>query len=152
MKQTRSQLKKKKKAQHFGGRSGIDVFHTAAIREAWDPHKTMQQNYAALGLDMDPNADIKKRIPKVIPDADLRVESVASFHKKLEEAREQTENMVPYVPKSMSVNEQRILQMLIKKHGQNYEAMARDIKINVKQETARQLEKRIQLYNSLVAL
>ena len=44
------------------------------------------------------------------------------------------------------------LQHLIKKHGDNYVAMARDIKVNIMQDTATQLEKRIKLMTKLQTL
>lgn len=66
----------------------------------------------------------------------------------------------------MNVHEQTILQKLMKKYQQNYEvqlespvasdrchqAMARDIKINVHQQTAAQLKKRIELLKQLQSL
>lgn len=55
----------------------------------------------------------------------------------------------PYVAKSMSVQEQYRLQDLVRKHGDDYDKMQRDIKINVNQETAKQLQKRIEFMMSL---
>ena len=56
---------------------------------------------------------------------------------------------VPYSVRSMSVREQRRLRLLVSRHGDDVEAMARDIRVNVMQETARQLSKRIQLMRRL---
>jgi hypothetical protein len=56
-----------------------------------------------------------------------------------------------YEAKSMSVQEQYRLQSLMKKHGDDYAAMARDIKLNIMQDTARQLEKRVLLMVKLQA-
>jgi hypothetical protein len=58
----------------------------------------------------------------------------------------------PYVVKSMAVYEQKICSDLMKKYKEDYEAMARDIDINVYQMTPAQLKKRIALYKELLAL
>lgn len=52
----------------------------------------------------------------------------------------------------MSINEQLRLKTLISKHGDDYESMSRDIKINSNQETAAVLKKRIALYLRLQEL
>ncbi len=57
----------------------------------------------------------------------------------------------PYVVKSMDLDEQYRLQDLIRKHGYNFEAMARDIKVNIYQQTARQLEKRIEVLERILS-
>ena len=49
----------------------------------------------------------------------------------------------------MSLNEQRRLQRLIAKFGDDVERMARDVSLNLLQETASQLRKRIALYHRL---
>jgi nucleolar protein 16 len=56
---------------------------------------------------------------------------------------------VPYSVRSMSVREQRRLRLLVSRHGDDVEAMARDIRVNVMQETSRQLSKRIALMRRL---
>ena len=50
---------------------------------------------------------------------------------------------------SMSLNEQRRLQRLIARHGEDVQAMARDIALNIQQETGGQLRKRLALYHRL---
>lgn len=65
---------------------------------------------------------------------------------------EEYQNMpkpAPYQAKSMSVQEQYRLQALIKKHGDDYSAMQRDLKLNIMQETAHKLQKRIELMYKL---
>jgi len=153
-KQTRSQYRKKKKAAHFGGKAGTNVFHTKEIKDAWDEKKTLQQNFTKLGLTLNPNANIKARQAKikVVPVEELRSGPAGALHAKLDEMNEQTNTPKSYVPKSMSINEQRILLKLIRKHQDDYKAMARDIKINVKQQTEAQLAKRIALMRHLQAL
>merc|ERR1712151_346049 len=85
-----------------------------SLRQAWDLNKTMKQNLES--------TDMKKlyfdRLPKSIP----------------KEARHQ--------PK---VNEEEapICEKLSKKHGDDYEKMPRDIKINVFQWTQQQCKKRV---------
>lgn len=101
-KQTKSQLRKRKKAQHFGGRSGLDVFHTQAVKDAWDKKKTMKQNYAAMGLDMNPNADINNefnpKVGKKLADSDVKI---AELHRQLDESNELSQIPTSYIPKSI---------------------------------------------------
>ena len=54
--------------------------------------------------------------------------------------------------KSMPLKEQRNLMKLIAKHGDDHKAMERDLVLNVQQETAVQLGKRLALLKRLQAL
>jgi uncharacterized Ntn-hydrolase superfamily protein len=64
-----------------------------------------------------------------------------------------TARLIKYEIKSMSIDEQQRIRKLIALHGEdNYQDMARDIKINTNQHTAAQLEKRVKLYKQLQTL
>ncbi len=54
--------------------------------------------------------------------------------------------------KSMPVKEQRSLMKLIEKYAEDHEAMERDISLNVNQQTASQIKKRIELLQRLQSL
>jgi hypothetical protein len=58
----------------------------------------------------------------------------------------------PMQIKSMPVKEQRSLMKLIEKYAEDHEAMERDISLNVNQQTASQIKKRIELLQRLQSL
>jgi len=154
MKDTAAQKRKKKRLQHFGGKSQPMEFCHDAINQGWDRQKTLQQNYAAMGLSTDPNRclPIKRGDQQRALEMKERGTKTVKISNVLEELNE-VQNMpkpAPYQVRSMSVAEQKRLQLLIQKHGSdNYAAMARDIKINVMQLTEAQIKKRVELYNRL---
>ena len=53
-KQTKSELRRKKKASHTAFQHQADFVHPS-IKAAWDKRRTLEQNYVALGLAADPN-------------------------------------------------------------------------------------------------
>eukprot|EP00455_Lapot_gusevi_P024081 TRINITY_DN2499_c0_g1_i2.p1 TRINITY_DN2499_c0_g1~~TRINITY_DN2499_c0_g1_i2.p1 ORF type:complete len:155 (-),score=16.85 TRINITY_DN2499_c0_g1_i2:32-496(-) len=122
-------------------------FKVQAIQDNWDPYKTLRENYKALGLQADASKIVMPRMDEEIPKVEPKG-LIAEELKRIEELPPAE----PYEVKSMSVREQSILIKLMNKYGEDYEAMSRDIKINVMQETARQLEKRIALLKRLQAL
>jgi len=190
-KQTRSELRKKKKTQHSAFQHHSTDFLHPSIKAAWNQHKTLQQNYAVLGLITNPNdkqsldiqqqtisnADIElqpQQLLQIVKDkqqqssnkhkrkreeddeeeADTSISSpaVLKVQHELTEIQELSHRSVPaYQVKSMSLNEQRRLQLLISKYGADEQAMARDICLNINQETTSQLKKRIALYQKLQA-
>mmetsp|Transcript_1063 Transcript_1063/g.1826 ORF Transcript_1063/g.1826 Transcript_1063/m.1826 type:complete len:151 (+) Transcript_1063:80-532(+) len=138
-KPTKSQNKKRKKKLVSSGLQ----FHHESIRNNWNPKETLRQNYKRLGLAYDVDECIKN----------------AQAHKELKGAITQELTKVQkapkaakYIPKSMAVDEQRILITLKKKHGDDYKKMARDIKINIYQKTASELRQRMELFNHLQSL
>ena len=141
-KDTKSQKKKKKRNQHFGMAPPV-------IHKNWDRRKTLRQNYEKMGVVLNANM------------AAVRVGSGATEKKTEEKVGYLTEELEvvaslpkpePYVPKSMGIREQHILMSLMNKHGDDVEAMARDFKVNVMQETAGVLKKRIVLLKQLQSL
>jgi|NOAtaT_7_FD_contig_41_4826429_length_495_multi_3_in_0_out_0_1 nucleolar protein 16 len=55
----------------------------------------------------------------------------------------------PRIQTSLAIWEQVELQKLVAKHGEDYEAMARDMKLNKYQRNANQLRKRVALFHHL---
>ena len=144
---TKSQKRRKKKMRHFG------FMPPKGITEQWDNRKTLAQNYEEMGLLTDVNKIGKPKKGKGEAggsgdEGAERVGYMIPILKKIEEAPAPP----PYVPKSMGLPEQRILDRLMRKHGEDYEAMARDIKVNVHQQTSAQLKKRIELFKTLRSL
>jgi len=96
---------------------------------------------------MDVNADMEAR--GAVDKQSLRANGSTGL---LTEEFERIQRLPPkeaYVVKSMDIKEQRLLGKLIEKYDDDYEKMARDIKINVHQKTASQLQKRVGLYKRL---
>ena len=52
----------------------------------------------------------------------------------------------------MSVQHQRMISRLIKKHADDYKAMERDLDLNVMQFTETQLKKKCEIYQMLILL
>ena len=75
--------------------------------------------------------------------------AVALLHKELVEVQRLADSAPTYQVKSMPVDEQRRLRLLISKHGDDVHAMARDIKINIHQQTEAELKRRIALLQKL---
>ena len=149
-KDTKSQKRRKKKMRHFG------FMPPKGITEQWDNRKTLAQNYKEMGLLTDVNAIGKPKKEEkggggkaeAGEHGEEKVGYMIPILKEIEEAPAPA----PYVPKSMGLPEQRILDRLMRKHGEDYEAMARDIKVNVHQQTVAQLKKRIALFKMLRSL
>ena len=75
--------------------------------------------------------------------------AVALLHRELVEVQRLADSAPAYEVKSMSADEQRRLRLLISKHGHDVHAMARDIKVNVHQQTEAELKRRIALLHKL---
>jgi len=96
--------------------------------------------------DDEDEVDVNSRYGKKRRVVDAAVERL---HEELLGVQKINETAPAYQVKSMSVDEQRRLQRLIAKHGDDVKAMARDIKINIMQQTEAQLTKRISLLRRL---
>ncbi|KAL6054361.1 Nucleolar protein 16 [Balamuthia mandrillaris] len=96
-----------------------------AVKARWDPKKTIRQNYQALGLKMNPNQP-----DFVAPDpVQLTVPPPAERQ-----------------PARLSKMERAYVRNWIKKHGDNYKAMSRDLKNNPLQLTPKQLRKKCEMF------
>lgn len=146
------------------------------VREHWDDKLTLKQNYARIGLSSNSNDLVTKAAEKAIgaqdgvletgvigEDGQMTTSSVVAgvtgdakdagavavpkeetslikaIRKKVAEA--------PGAVKMIQSDGQRdILERLVAKHGNNFKAMERDIKINTWQHSAKVLEKRCKRY------
>jgi len=126
-----------------------------AVREAWDDKKSLSHNLSSMGLISDPNADGGFRIPS---GKELLMRANAGGEKEEEqtsvgenshvvdsleeqardEFKRKKETAHPLPPEMY-----RKLCKFIDKHGEDYEAMAKD-HTNYYQETPKQLKKQIE--------
>jgi hypothetical protein len=118
-------------------------FGDQRIRNNWNNKETLRQNYKRLGLAVSVDDAVRedsKGVQRkgVITDVLTAVQKLPKGEK--------------YIPKSLAVDEQRRLQKLMRKHGEDYKKMARDISINIMQQTASMLKQRIKLYKRLLAV
>ncbi|XP_042309692.1 nucleolar protein 16 [Sceloporus undulatus] len=115
------------------------------IRHAWDRSKTVAQNLAEMGLAVDPNKAVP--IPKV-----MRMEVDGQETKTKIVRKPYVINELEYeasLPEKKSETLSRDLidyiQHMIRSHGENYKAMARDEK-NYYQDTPKQIKRKINVY------
>ncbi|CAD5223015.1 unnamed protein product [Bursaphelenchus okinawaensis] len=151
----RANLKAKKKV----GKPGVGH----VLHEVWDDKKTLRQNLGAAGLVFNPNevVPVEKRNKNVVVDM-VDIDAVASLAslqeqkikkkkakgvaKKLEaEAREATQKQANRPPPKLRQPELDFCSKMIKKHGLDYAAMARDHE-NIYQSTPKQIERKIELF------
>jgi len=114
----------------------------------WDPHKTQKQNFAAMGLESDPRprggrnkkgtkGSIMETSEK--PEFQLDGSDEATFQSDAyDELRAMSSKMRTTgkaLPKRLTSNQRIIVEKLMKAHGTDVEAMARDIKLNRMQHT-----------------
>jgi hypothetical protein len=107
------------------------------IQQSWDKSATVQQNYARLGLVGNANWNNRQ--------IDERMSGVpVEKREPIDFSSVTGEDMI--VEKVTPPGETNVVEELMAKHGLNCTAMARDIKINVQQHTAKQLFKKIKTY------
>jgi len=106
---------------------------------------TLRQNYVRLGLLVDVNEDLKPRPPHV--KQSLLDEKGGLLTDGLAQCKELV--LAPYEAKSMSLKEQRMLMALMRAYDEDFEAMAKDSKLNVHQHTEGELRRRVGLYRKL---
>uniref|UniRef100_A0A914KTP9 Nucleolar protein 16 n=1 Tax=Meloidogyne incognita TaxID=6306 RepID=A0A914KTP9_MELIC len=141
------QNKKLKKLRKFKG--------CQPIENAWQKQMTTRQNLASMGLAYDPNeamevdgdvkhlktGRLKKSAKCSTTNVLLELEQIAidetSESDKQKKRQRQKATLHP--------NDTDICKKLLSKHGENYEAMARD-SLNIWQDTPRQLERKIGIY------
>ncbi|KAK8792518.1 hypothetical protein WA538_000393 [Blastocystis sp. DL] len=106
-------------------------FGSEAVQKVWDNKKTLRQNYEKLGLVSDTNKMEEAKAPE-----HPLIEFVSTEDVKKDEI-------------IMSVYDQNYMKKLIEKHGDDLEAMFRDIKVNVDQLSVGQLRKKYDKYMRL---
>eukprot|EP01115_Flamella_aegyptia_P000998 TRINITY_DN11577_c0_g1_i1.p1 TRINITY_DN11577_c0_g1~~TRINITY_DN11577_c0_g1_i1.p1 ORF type:complete len:199 (+),score=22.06 TRINITY_DN11577_c0_g1_i1:121-717(+) len=126
-KRTHSVTQKSKRRKKISN-TKVCIYHDSVVKENWDTDKTVSENYKLLGLKLNPN-----KITKEIVEPKINIEESVP------------EPADPKGPK-LSHAEIYYFRALIKKYGQNYKAMKRDIKLNFYQHTKPVLKKKCELY------
>ncbi|DAZ93520.1 TPA: hypothetical protein N0F65_002446 [Lagenidium giganteum] len=130
VKVTRNQKPRRKYKTKFVG----DV----RIQNQWDHNKTIRQNYEAIGLQADPNSH--QALKESIQGADKALDEPEFFHVPDSDFLNERNHRRP--EHHMSEDEISYLRKLIAKHGEDYKAMERDIKVNNMQWTENKLKRR----------
>jgi len=125
------------------GRKKEKPIVTRMVKKLWDANKTQYENFAELGISIDPNCDLYKRRTYTAKTGDALKPVIEEYLNRPAKPKQRIQ--------SMNMDEQWRLRKLIEKHGEDFNAMARNVKVNVYQKTARQLEKRIILLKRLQA-
>uniref|UniRef100_A0AC34QNV4 Nucleolar protein 16 n=1 Tax=Panagrolaimus sp. JU765 TaxID=591449 RepID=A0AC34QNV4_9BILA len=132
------------------------------MKEQWDTTKTVSSNLAAMGLSSDVNKTValpKNRIQAEIEIADLTeiwagepLGERREIPKKqvvnaLEEAAKKRDEELKSrsTGKNLSTDDVRFCSEMIRRHGMDFEAMARD-QLNIFQNTAKQLKRKIEVF------
>lgn len=102
----------------------------AELKSSWDPELPARVNYENLGIRLDIDKPTETPFKKEVFSELSTASEFAVTKEKLADW------------------EIKILQNLIKKHGEDYKAMAKNIKINTWQWTANKIKKMIELYNN----
>ncbi|CAN8074557.1 unnamed protein product [Agarophyton chilense] len=140
---------KKKAAQQRSIRPRASIVPHDTIRSAWDSRLTPEKNMFKIGLQASVN-HIKKTVSErkvSIPIKSISKGSEAVVMElEKEAAREERKNNV------VRPGERRALEAMIRRHGKNWEAMARDIKLNYLQWTPNQLQKKVERMRSIDAM
>jgi len=125
--------KRKSLRQPSSNRAVVKKFNVAdpQIRMRWNYKKTINQNYRDMGLMINPNSKAKIKVQDPI---DLKVPEAA-----------------PPTRKRLSNLEIKYCERLIRKYGDDYRAMSRDIKLNNYQFTPSQLAKKCNTFWALHA-
>jgi len=106
------------------------------IARVWDGKKTLRQNFRAVGLSGDVNAP-KPKVPRPLNEAEAaKAQGVVAELEQIVADHVPTTRFTP-------AGEVLFARQLVEKHGDDYQAMARDHKINVYQHTPKQLKKKI---------
>uniref|UniRef100_A0A7S2TH00 Nucleolar protein 16 n=1 Tax=Lotharella oceanica TaxID=641309 RepID=A0A7S2TH00_9EUKA len=144
-KQTKSQRRKAK--AKASGKQSLTFGHES-IKNNWNPKETLRQNYKRLGLAATADDAIKAAREARDGKSGDQTGVITQELTRIQNLPEKPK----YEIKTMAVDEQRRLLRLMKKHGEDYKKMARDIKINVYQQTAKQLQNRIAIFNRIRGL
>ncbi|EDQ88119.1 uncharacterized protein MONBRDRAFT_33025 [Monosiga brevicollis MX1] len=140
-KQTARQAKKRSERQ----RTTKVQIQNSTIARAWDPKKSLLDNFRELGLVVDTNVDLSGDAHR----QKLRGGGITA------PAREPTEVVRELEQRAASVKTYKtfaargeiiFIQSCIQKHGLDYDAMAKDLKLNTYQHTANQLQRKVNKY------
>eukprot|EP00178_Gracilaria_changii_P017317 TRINITY_DN494_c0_g1_i1.p3 TRINITY_DN494_c0_g1~~TRINITY_DN494_c0_g1_i1.p3 ORF type:complete len:167 (-),score=36.06 TRINITY_DN494_c0_g1_i1:1684-2184(-) len=132
---------KKRAAQQRSIRPRDSAVAHHTIRSAWDSRLTPEKNLARIGLQASVNHIKKTAAERQIC---IPVQSVANpsdsvvMELENEASREERRNIVVHP------GERRALEAMLARHGENWQAMARDIKLNYLQWTPNQLRKKVE--------
>eukprot|EP00045_Choanoeca_perplexa_P000662 m.15398 g.15398 ORF g.15398 m.15398 type:complete len:201 (+) comp10456_c0_seq2:73-675(+) len=147
--QSRKQARKRKQNQ----RESKVTITNPLIAKQWDQSKTLNENFKALGLILDPNNDMagdesrtanrgggvsNSQAPKTISTVIQELESIAASRSKSYKAFSSRGEII-------------FVQSCIRKHGMDYVAMAKDIKLNTYQHTPKQLQAKVKKYVDTIA-
>ncbi|PXF47072.1 Nucleolar protein 16 [Gracilariopsis chorda] len=139
---------RKKAAQQRSIRPRSSKVVHETVRSTWDSRLTPGNNLKKIGLQASVNHMAKTRggrkvsIPiQAIPkDAEAVIEDLEK-----EASRKERRNLVVHP------GERRALEAMIKRHGDNWTAMCRDIKLNYLQWTATQLQRKVERMRAIDA-
>jgi hypothetical protein len=160
----RKNLKKKLRVKSNGGAAMETAVPMLTV--PWKSGKSLHKNYEIMGLVSDPNAMLrreveveKSRVLGFEQEEALEILHKPDAHSSKTDAKEgelsselekiKKVEILPHIQTSMAIWEQLELRKLIARYKEDYEAMARDIKLNRYQKTAAQLERRVALYHQL---
>lgn len=105
------------------------------------------EKYKLLGVE-----EIYQQVSGIIQSQRAEIEdhrdTKGELHDRLESIKDIPQSN-PRLQTTLPLWEQIELRRLIEKHGDDYESMQRDTKLNRYQKTAKQLEKRIKIYHAL---
>jgi len=120
-------------------------------RLLWSEKKSIKENYKAIGLSLDPNFNLTKLADKVNEkqekpfDIDDEVLDDVEGKEHLQDLLDVPEPAPPKQPK-LGIRERWYFKRLHDKYGDNYAAMARDIKLNPNQYTQKECKKKVVIY------
>lgn len=110
------------------------------IKENWDDKKSLNANYSKIGISTDPN----KAVNNNPVNEEVFNQELEYLKTQLEAFEEEKVKRVFFAKK-----ERKYWARLIEKYGDDYKAMAKDIKLNNYQHTKKKCEKKCKLYHEL---
>lgn len=131
--------KDRKKVKRKMMKKRAPTIENVQIRNAWDDSKSMATNLSEMGLSFDPNRTLPIKQTKKIG-APVTVRKPYLINQLEEEASRRGKDT-----RSLSSDLIEYVQHMVREHGDNYKAMARDEK-NYYQDTPKQIKKKIDKY------
>ena len=115
------------------------LFKDAEVKATWDPKMSARKNLSKLGLAGAANDDIKR--PSQQAFETIGALDPVELYDVPADGRVRAKKKHSDILLPMSVSKQEYIVKNVTKHGTNFKKMSMDIKTNIEQETARQLEK-----------